>query len=632
MKTEIAGPRRGQLLEALFLTILILYPLRHIHWGLDLMDTAYNYANFQYMGLEHMDSMWLFSTYLANAVGSFLTMLPFAGGLVGMNFYTGLFVSLLSVMGYLFCTRKLGIASGIAFAGEMAAISLCWCPTSLLYNYLTYVFFLGAVILLYKGLVQKKMYCLFAAGICLGINVLVRFSNLPEAGMIVAVWAYAFIEKLESKKAGNSQAGQGGMKQAFQHTLWCLGGYLSALLILLGYIHIRYGLEIYVEGMQRLFGMTESATDYKATAMVMKLVTTYVENLYWIVRIAVFPAVGMVILGFCELIFKRCKTIGEHTGIRRAYVLGRRLLCALLAGAMLLWLYSTPFCSLNFNEYNAMLRPGILFMILTMLIGVINIFHRNTPKEEKLISGMLILIIVLTSIGSNNGVFPSLNNLFLAAPYTLYQCGRFIRNREIRYHSILLPAKCILAAFMLMFFVQILGFGTGFVFVEGAGATDVTETVDNNQVLAHVKMSPERAKWMEEISAYVAQNNLQGREVILYGNIPSLSYYLQMPSAFNPWSDLLSYSQATMERDMASLQEEMDAGGEIPVIIAEHTYAAYLEGGAEGLQAIGVPEKRQNEVLQDGKWDMLVAFMQNNGYAETFSNEKFTIWEADLAR
>ena len=50
------------ILENLFVVILVFYPLRHITWGLDLWDTGYNYANFQYMGTKHMDSMWLFST------------------------------------------------------------------------------------------------------------------------------------------------------------------------------------------------------------------------------------------------------------------------------------------------------------------------------------------------------------------------------------------------------------------------------------------------------------------------------------------------------------------------------------------------------------------------------------------
>ena len=86
----------GRIVEILALAVLAGYPLRHIFQGIDLQDTGYNYANFVYAGLEHMDPMWLYSTYLANVVGHFLTTLPFAGNLAGMNFYTGLFVSLLA--------------------------------------------------------------------------------------------------------------------------------------------------------------------------------------------------------------------------------------------------------------------------------------------------------------------------------------------------------------------------------------------------------------------------------------------------------------------------------------------------------------------------------------------------------
>ena len=113
----------GNLWENLFVVILALYPLRHIYVGLDLWDTGYNYANFTYMGMEHMDPMWLFSTYLANSVGWLLTKLPRASTLAGMNFYTGLFVTVLALAGYFFCTRKLRIPKGIVFVGELLAES-----------------------------------------------------------------------------------------------------------------------------------------------------------------------------------------------------------------------------------------------------------------------------------------------------------------------------------------------------------------------------------------------------------------------------------------------------------------------------------------------------------------------------
>ena len=70
MEGQIMEKKKTNLIENFMIVILAFYPLRHINVGLDLWDTGYNYANFTYMGMEHMDPMWLFSTYLSNAVQS----------------------------------------------------------------------------------------------------------------------------------------------------------------------------------------------------------------------------------------------------------------------------------------------------------------------------------------------------------------------------------------------------------------------------------------------------------------------------------------------------------------------------------------------------------------------------------
>ena len=129
--------KKRSYIDVCILIILILYPMRHVACGLDLWDTGYNYANFRYMGTEHMDSMWLFSTYICNVVGHFMTLLPYGHTLIGMNVYTGLILSIIACIAYLFCTGDLGIHKAVVFVGEICAISLCWCPTALLYNYLT---------------------------------------------------------------------------------------------------------------------------------------------------------------------------------------------------------------------------------------------------------------------------------------------------------------------------------------------------------------------------------------------------------------------------------------------------------------------------------------------------------------
>ena len=716
---RISHQKRINIWECLGLVILILYPLRHINWGLDLWDTGYNYANFRYFGTEHMDPMWLFSTYLANAAGSLITKLPGAGGLIGMNFYTGLAVSLLALAGYFFCTRKLKMPKALVFVGEMTAVSLCWCPTALLYNYLTYLFFLVSSILLYMGLTEGKKACLFWAGVLLGTNVLVRFSNLPEAGMILAVWAYDFILWRQERKAGgqkgqlksqtkqeNAAGSRTGQPEAqtakrwprpLRHTLLCFAGYLAALGVLLGFIHIRYGLGEYVNGIQRLFAMTDNATDYKPTAMIMGVVGTYVENLYWVIRIMAILLAGMALAAAADRLERLCVRRRGKTPesgrakrekclrlIEKSLHVGVRILLIMIGGAMLIWLYYRKFCSVQFTSYDSMLRPGILFLMLTMLIAVIRIFSVRAAAQEKLISGMLILIIVLTSLGSNNDVYPSLNNLFLAAPYTLWQSWRFLRNVGDRRLSLKLrhsgrkaaasmqmteqqvsrqwipgrsvsfsaensgsvgdegepdsrqglllsgfPAKVLLTAFLAMCLFQFAGFGAGFVFAEATGVQEATAYVENNAVLKNVRMSPRKAQWMRELSAYVDANGLEGWEVILYGDIPALSYYLQMPSAFNPWSDLDSYGYEVMEKDLEELAEALRGRvEESPVVIVENRYILYEEGGTAALEAAGISEKNRKEIEEDPKWPLLGSFMEEFGYKEDFRNEKFTLYRS----
>lgn len=109
VKNKIAGTggqSHRRFWEFVFVAVLVLYPLRHIAWGLDLWDTGYGYANFEYMGTRHMDPMWLFSTYLTTVIGHCLSLLPGAKTLIGMNFYTGLSISLLAVLGYYFVRKS----------------------------------------------------------------------------------------------------------------------------------------------------------------------------------------------------------------------------------------------------------------------------------------------------------------------------------------------------------------------------------------------------------------------------------------------------------------------------------------------------------------------------------------------
>lgn len=667
--------KQKRMWEFVFVAVLVLYPLRHIGWGLDLWDTGYGYANFEYMGTQHMDPMWLFSTYLTTAIGHFFSLLPGAKTLIGMNFYTGLSISLLALLGYYFCTKALHMPAGITFLGEFAAVSFCWCPTGSFYNYVTYVFFLIAAICLYLGLSGGKKRFLFAAGIALGCNVLARFSNLPEAAMIVGVWAYGMIcyleerreiakssrqateknigksEENDSVKSGVSNSGQSmdfsmensktdeqkarkkaaGVKlrrKLLQDTGMCLAGYLTALLVLFGYIQIRYGMDAYVNGIMRLFSMTEVATDYTAKSMIMGMFDWYFQNLYWEIRMCVFLAAGMIAAAVLHLIGS---TGGKDTAEKALRIL-EWAGSALIAAVMVFWLYRQGFCATEYTNYGAIIWPGVTFLTITLLTALWRIFTPSAPKEEKLISGLIFLIVLITSLGSNNKLYPSMNNLFLALPYVFWQFWRFCKLvKGFQWKKLwvsAIPAKCLFGGFFLLFFVQVVLFGRSFVFAEGTGVQDLNAQVTNNETLKGVWMSKERAGWMQEISEYVNAQGLTGKEVLLYGQIPALSYYLQMPAAFNPWPDLDSYQMGQLELDMQEMQERMDVDTSYrPVVLLEKKYAAYLEVGETALEALQPTEKERSLIVDHPKLLLIGEFMEAYGYEKTFENEKFVIYE-----
>lgn len=602
-------------LEALFLLVLVMYPMRHVTWGGDFWDVGYNYGNFRFGNMESMGKMWFFSTYLSNSVGHVLSMLPFGHTVVGLNIYTGLFASLLGIMGYLFCTRELKIPKVLTFAGEMIALSLCWCPTALLYNYITYVLFTLCCILLYLGLTKERKSLLILAGVCLGTNVFIRFSNLPEMGLILALWAYEFWQGWEKK----SQSGWGKevWRRLWRDTLLCLAGYLAAVALGMALIGIRYGLDSYTEGIRLLFAMTDSAQDYKPTSMLYGLLWPFKQSVYWLKKISVF-AVAIILITFgmdyAPLCFGKNPRIFRRVGF----------LCSIgFTLVLVYWLYlqrvepNPNFTGFFYTSYDPIYWPGVLFLVMIFVIGAIDFLRKGSDGKDRFWACTMVLLVVLTSLGSNNGIYPSLNHLFLGAPYVLWKVWKFTiwayeRSRRlpesfVDFRMNLFPVSMMLWAFLLVCMIQFGMFGMLFSFCEGTGQQEKGVQVTNNQVLRGISMSGQRAKVLQEISAYAADTGLSGKEVILHGAIPALSFYLELPPAFHSWNDLKSFRPDTMRETMDGLMEEMDAGKrERPVVIAE--------------------KESTLQAAEDEKWQLILEFMKKYDYEKVFENEKFVIW------
>ena len=247
---------RSYIEDGLFIIVLVFYPLLKISQGLDVTDTSYSLANFQYF--PSAKGTWMVATYLANVIGWFLMQLPKGDTLIGMYFYTGLIVSFTALLFYFVLRKRIPV--WIVFAGEMLALSLCWAPTTGLYHYLTYSFMGAGILLLYRGICTgrekawTRLIYLLLAGIFLGANITVRMPNVVQASFILALWYAAWMKKEK-------------FIQTLKDTGICLLGYVTGFGVPFLFICRKYGMNAYAEMVQDLFAMTDKAADYKPTAM-----------------------------------------------------------------------------------------------------------------------------------------------------------------------------------------------------------------------------------------------------------------------------------------------------------------------------------------------------------------------------
>lgn len=579
--------------KVLFPVILALYPLLRICYGVEWTDTGYNYANFAYM--EQMDPMWKFSTYLANAVGNFFTRLPVGDRMMGLNFYTTLPIVVLALGGYFFFVKKIKMPSVPVFAGEMIAISLCWCPTSLLYNYLTYLLMFVAVVCLYMAMSKEKNIWFVAAGIALGLNVFVRFSNLAQIAFILGVWVYGIIQKK-------------GLKKIMAWTGWCVLGYLIGFGGFFLVICIRYGAEEYISSIMRLFDMTGEATDYSMFSMVESQIRNYVQNLKWLALMVPFMAIGFLGFGVLPKKLLWLKKVG--------YV-----------GCMALvfyWLRNQNMYNFDYRTLESTYQWAVCILTFNILIGIYVIFSKKASGEDKLLCGLSILLAVLTPLGSNNHLFASMNNLFFAGPVILWMLWKLLKKipekkvctvKGIEVHLFGFPLKALVAMIVVMLLGQSLLLGGTYVFREEDGKKNLHTKVENSDILKGMYTGENRAALLDEIFDYARENELKGKEVLLYGNVPALSYYLEMPFALSPWPDLPSYNYNVMCGDMEKIRERIAEGVKAPVLILEAGYGQrFLDG---------------ESVTDDRKFALLAQFATEYEYKLKFANDKIMLFEAD---
>lgn len=601
--TDVYSKYRNFIEKILFPTLLVLYPLLRINQGIDVLDTTYSLANFQYF--TSMNGTWIVATFLSNVAGNLMMHLPFGDTMIGMYFYTALIQSGTAFAAYEALRRKM--PAPLVFIGEWIALGLCWCPSTILYNYLTYLFMTAGVLLLYDGILRddKKYYA--AAGICLGANVAVRMPNVVQAALIVAVWYGAVIY-------GRT------WKQAVRDTLWCALGYAVGFGVPLTAICIRYGVGAYPAMVQALFAMTDKAADYKPSAMVSGMLGDYQTGLFWLLFAAICMVVGWLLFTVQRRLFP---------GKRVMMVLCKVIYAAVLF-VLLRFYWGRGVFDFRYYWYSSMYYPAVLLLLAAIFAALYCLLRKGIRFELKIQAMLSLVLIFVTPLGSNNYLYPIINNLFIVVPFLLWTAyDRFVlRKAEIRGEGAA-TAKVNDFAFVwgapvvlliVFVFIQSMGFHMAFAFQDGingeARDTELTIPVKAKSIYTN----QDNAAWLEELAEYTENAGLTGRELISYGEIPGLGYLLDMPPALSTfWPDLDSYLMSQYERDMAQLTTP-------PVIIIASPVAAYLNEDADGMNWFGVDREKLD---RDEKLQILADYMREHSYRETFGNGRYVVYLAE---
>ena len=549
---------------ALHAVILALWPHFASGKGLSLADTLYALGNYQYFG--QIGGFWELATFLANGAGFVLSRLPGGDSVLGMQVYSSLLMSaFLEAMYFLlrdiFGRRK-------TFLGLFIAASFAWCPSVILYNRLTYMLFTLGTVLLVKAVAEgdegKAAKLFLLSGILFGLNVSVRIPNVPEALMILVL---AFDD----------------VKRRLKDLMICIGGWAAGFALPALLMVISYGPFSCAAMVSTLFTMQEGgAEDYTASSMFSGILFSYRDAIvYLIPLIAVMAAVVLV---------------SRHLINRGRY---GRISCFVLGFAgMALWIrfaWGRGMFDFHYYHYNAIYLWGVLFTIMTVGLAVWTLTDRREGKLLKAFAFAVLLTILLTPVGSNNALYPVVDNMFLTCPFAVRTAMVLLGRKRL---TAVYPA--LLACFssvLFMLFIQGSLFHMNFALQDGYWGEERSFFTVKNDRSRGVATIEENARLIDDMTELSERYGLSGKTGIFYGNIPGLSYLLDIRSAITTiWPSLDTYSPAEFERDLSSVS------GELPVVFI----------------SASCPKNK--------KYEALSAYMDENDYEKIYEDNGIAVY------
>ncbi len=554
----------------------MLYAFAGVSEGADLSDTTYSLGNYEnFMTLQ---GDWQYATYLSNLIG-FIVFRLTGGRLLYFNMITRLIPAACAVC--VLHGLKKHIPFPVLFLGELFALGLCWCPTAILYNYLSYTAFsLSAVLLLSAGEGKEKKKKYLLAGILLGVAFLARISNLLYCILILYV---IYADMLDGKK-----------EELPADILSCIIGYVcgvaaSLLLLLVSRMAAGEGLRTSAEGIGDAIAWAagllggengEASGGYSLGDMLKLVIDAYI----FAAKRALFMIAGLA-AGTVMFMIKK-----------DSFLKLKKILY--ICGIALLFIYYFKRGVFTRSYYNNGSIYGVcgIFILIMLVIFCFSLFHKGISKSDKKLACMGLLILLVSPLGTNNHFYAVINQMFVTAPLCVFLAIRLIR--RYKGAACAFPLAAMLLAFFALLLFQSVMFHFCFAFGDGEDGVARVYRIESEGRLKGMKTNWKRGNAIDALTE--AAKDCGGR-LVTYGNLPGLYYVLDKEPALSTlWPDLDSFSYEDMKSDIDRLSAD---GSDVMFII-----------------------KADMADEADGKYRLIKEFIDENAYVKGYNEDDYIMY------
>lgn len=508
----------------IFPILIFLYPMINAGRGICLSDTGYSMSN--YMFFDRMQGSWKYATYLANLLGSIMIKLC-DGRMLYMNMLTSMIISATALLVY-YGLRDV-IKPAILFLAEIMAVALCWTPSVILYNYLTYFLLTAAVVSIYKAVTCNEKSLYYLAGFLLGLNFFVRISNAIEVLLIFPM--LLGIKKYTPKRKKG---------EYFKPLFLSIAGYISGLIISVILCLIISGKDGIVGAfgwaLNLLAGGNENASDYSMSGMILTILKNYGDNVKWlaIILMAIFLGVmGFMLLGERLIWIKR---VGYT-------------FCSLI---LFVYLQRNGVFNLYYRNTGAIWGLSVIFILCQYLLCIYTLLWSEARKKEVFLAAITLILLIITPLGSNNHLFTLINSMFFTMPVSVWLFMRLFK--PWLSNKYLYPLYCMFAIFITVYFFQANLFHMDYLFKDGEDGADRDSIIEAECVYQGMETVSNNAAMINELLEFREKYYSEAKDCILFGDTPGVSYLYNLPPALSTsWPDLDSYSIDDMKKELSEI-------------------------------------------------------------------------------